>query len=214
VVGGIDLSASAIIRERRGFDKTRGGRIRRDMTQPAGAAGSGRRAAAPLPLLIGFAVFLVAMGYLVAASLTRRSAPTFTPAAEARGDTLTIDATDGDRWRYASLARGRVLSPGDTAGWDVAVRRYNLIANGDVVDLGPARFDTVGGVRGEPEANTSTVGRWYRYSLLTHLLEPTDHVYVVRTTAGRLFKLEILSYYCPGLTAGCMTLRYQPLASE
>jgi hypothetical protein len=176
--------------------------------------GRGRGRAAPLPLLIGFGVFLVAMGYLLAASFTRRAAPTFAPTVEARGDTLTIDATDANRWRYVSLARGRVLSPPDTIGWDVAVRRYNLIGRGDVVDLGPARFDTVAGVHGEPEANTSTVGKWYRYNLLTHLLEPTGHVYVVRTTAGRLFKLQIVSYYCPGLTAGCMTIRYAPLASD
>ena len=167
-----------------------------------------------MPLLIGFAVFLVAMGYLVAASLTRRSAPVFAPTVQARGDTLTVDASDANRWRYASLAQGRVLSGADTAGWDVAVRRYNLIANGDVVDLGEARYDAVVGLRGEPEANTSTVGKWYRYSLLTHLLEPTGHVYVVRTTTRRLFKLQILSYYCPGLTAGCMTIRYGPLGSD
>jgi hypothetical protein len=173
--------------------------------------GGGR--AAPWPLLIGFAVFVLAMGYLVAASLTRRSAPAFAPTVEARGDTLTVDATDANRWRYVSLVRGRVLASSDTAGWDIGVRRYNLIANGDVVDLGEARFETVGGLRGEPEANTSAVGRWYRYSLLTHLLQPTGHVYVVRTTTGRLFKLQIVSYYCPGLTAGCMTIRFAPLAS-
>jgi hypothetical protein len=178
------------------------------------AEGGWVRVEAPWALLVGFGVFLVAMGYLVAASLTRRGAPTFAAAMEARGDTLTIDATDGKRWRYVSLARGRVLSAPDTAAWDVAVRRYNLIANGDVVDLGQVRYDTVGGAQGEPEANTSTVGRWYRYSLLTHLLEPTGHVYVVRTRTGRTFKLHILSYYCPGLTAGCMTIQYAPLASE
>jgi hypothetical protein len=184
------------------------------MARDEGGVGRERGRAAPWPLLIGFAVFVIAMAYLVTASLTRRAAPTFAPTVEARGDTLTIDATDANRWRYVSLARGRVLSPPDTAGWDVAVRRYNLIGNGDVVDLGPAAFDTVGGVHGEPEANTSAVGRWYRYSLLTHLLESTGHVYVVRTTAGRLFKLQIVSYYCPGLTAGCMTIRYVPLVPE
>jgi hypothetical protein len=176
--------------------------------------GWGRRVEAPWALLIGFGVFLVAMGYLVAASLTRRAAPTFAPAVEARGDTLTVDAIDGKRWRYVSLARRRVLSGSDTAGWDVAARRYNLIANGDVVDLGRAGFDSVGSMQSEPAANTSAVGRWYRYSLLTHLLEPTGNVYVVRTRTGRAFKLQILSYYCPGLTAGCMTIRFAPLAPE
>jgi hypothetical protein len=154
------------------------------------------------------------MGYLLAASVTRRAARTFKAAVEARGDTLTVDATHGQAWRYVSLARGRVLSSPDTAGWDIAVRRYNLIANGDVVDLGRALLDTVAGLQSEPEANTSAVGRWYRYSLLTHLLEPTGNVYVVRTTSGRLFKLQIVSYYCPGLTAGCMTIRFAPLPSE
>jgi hypothetical protein len=183
--------------------------------------GRGRRA--PLALLVGFGVFLVAMGYLVAASLTRRTAPAYAPtpvgrvrpaAWERHGDTITVDARDTERWRYVSLTRGRVLSGPDTAGWEVAARRYNLIANGDVVDLGVARFDSVARAPRALEANSSTVGRWYRYSLLTHLLEPTGHVYVVRTTPGRLFKLEIVSYYCPGLTAGCMTIRYAPLPPE
>ncbi|MDQ3998311.1 MAG: HmuY family protein [Gemmatimonadota bacterium] len=181
---------------------------------PRAARRGARGSAAPLPLLIGFGVFVVAMGYLLAASFTRRAAPTFAPAVAARGDTLTIDATDGKAWRYVSLARGRVLSGTDTGRWDIGVRRYNLIANGDVVDLGPARFDTVGGLNGTPEPGMSTVGRWYRYSLLTHLLESTDHVYVVRTTVGRLFKLKIVSYYCPGLAAGCMTIQYAALSPE
>ncbi|MFN2567313.1 MAG: HmuY family protein [Gemmatimonadaceae bacterium] len=176
--------------------------------------GRAPRVKTPWPLAIGFAVFVVAMGYLVASSLTRRAAPTFAPTLEARGDTLTVDATAADRWRYVSLTRGRVLSPPDTAGWEIAVRRYNLIANGDVVDLGPAAFDTVRDVAVASEANSSAISRWYRYSLLTHLLEPNDHVYVVRAGGGPLYKLQILSYYCPGLTAGCMTIRYAPLTSE
>jgi hypothetical protein len=173
-----------------------------------------REAATPLALIIGFAVFIVAMGYLVVSSLTRRGAPTFAPTVEARGDTLTIDATDAEEWRYVSLTRGRVLSPPDTAGWEIAVRRYNLIANGDVVDLGSAVFDSVRDSARAGEANSSAVPKWYRYSLLTHLLEPKGNVYVVRARAGPLYKVQILSYYCPGLTAGCMTIRYAPLASD
>ena len=165
----------------------------------------------PLPLLIGFGVFLVAMGYLVAASLTRRTAPTFAARDEARGDTLTVDATEGDKWRYVSLTRGRVLTGADTAGWEMAVKRYNLVANGDAIDVGVAAFDSV---RAAPpaEANSSAIPKWYRYNLLTHLLEPNGHVYVVRRGSGQAYKIQILSYYCPGLTAGCVTLRYAPLA--
>ncbi len=153
-------------------------------------AGGGWRVEAPWPLLAGFAVFVVAMAYLVASSFTRRAAPTFTPTVVARGDTLTVDATDGKRWQYLSLERGRVLAAPDTVGWDVAVRRYNVRVNGG----------------GE-------IGKWYRYSLLTHLLEPKPETYVVRPASGRSFTVQFLSYYCPGLTAGCMTLRYGRIAS-
>jgi hypothetical protein len=168
-------------------------------------------AVAPLPLVIGFGVFVVAMAYLVTSSLTRRAAPTFAPTVDARGDTLTVDATDADRWRYVSLTRGRVLAPPDTAAWEIAVRRYNVVAKGDVADLGPAAFDTVNRHTGPQEANTSIVPKWYRYSLLTHLLESNGHVYVVRAGHGAPYKLQILSYYCPGLKAGCMTFRYARL---
>ena len=165
----------------------------------------------PLPLLIGFGVFLVAMAYLLTASFTRRTAPTFAPAATARGDTLTIDATDGARWQYVSLTSARVLSAPDTAGWELAVRRYNLIAAGDAVDLGPAAFDSLRDAPTGRAAADSAITRWYQYSFLTHLLESKRHVYAVRTSRGTYFKVQVLSYYCPGLTAGCVTVRYAPL---
>jgi len=31
---------------------------------------------------------------------------------------------------------------------------------------------------------------------------------VVRTSEGRFAKLQLISYYCPGLRAGCLTFRY------
>jgi hypothetical protein len=176
--------------------------------------GGWRVGRAPIPLLIGFAVFVAAMGYLVVASLTRRSAPTFAPRTEARGDTLTVDATDGQRWRYVSLTRGRVLAGPDTAGWELGVRRYNLIANGDIVDLGSASFDSVRVAPVVIEANSSALPKWYRYNLLTHLLEPNGHVDAVRAGKGPVYKLQIVSYYCPGLEAGCMTMRFAPLAAR
>src|SRR5919202_3249793 len=159
------------------FDKSGRGGIRRTMRAEGSeqrAAGT-RRAAMPAPLLVGFVLFIVAMGYIVATSLTRRTAPAFAPTAEARvrppgwertGDTITVDATDGDRWRYVSLERGRVLSPPDTAGWDLAVRRYHLRPNGGAVDLGLAAFDTARGGSTSP-SDTGAMERWYRYSLVT-----------------------------------------------
>jgi hypothetical protein len=187
----------------------------------------GRRAAgAPLPLLAGFGLFVAALGYLVAASLTRGDAPVFAPSPPDRaraadwmraGDTLTLDATDGERWRYASLALGRALAAPDTTGWELAARRYRITVAGALADLGAVPFE---GARIGPDARfvasgsreiaNEAIRHWYRYGLVTHLLTPDGRVYALRTRGGRLWKLQVLGYYCPGLVAGCLTLRYAP----
>jgi hypothetical protein len=189
-----------------------------------------RAAHPPLPLLVGFGLFLAALVYLVAASLTRRDAVTFAPSPPDRrraadwarvGDTLTLDATDGERWRFASLAMGRALASSDSADWELAVRRYRVTVAGALADLGPVPFeqarltpaaDFVASTASEP-ANAA-IRHWYHYSLVTHLLETDGHVYALRTRGGRLWKLQVVGYYCPGLVAGCLTLRYAPLEGE
>ncbi len=50
---------------------------------------------------------------------------------------------------------------------------------------------------------------WYRYSVVSHVLSPNGHLYVVRTRSGGMAKLEFLSYYCPGSDPGCVTFRYR-----
>src|SRR5690349_12441412 len=101
----------------------------------------------PIPLLVLFAAFIAAIVYIVAASFVRRDAPVFTPSPLDRaraanwqrvGDTLTVDASDGDQWQYVSFARGRVLTKPDTDAWDIAVQRYRVItpAGGAIADLG------------------------------------------------------------------------------
>lgn len=174
-----------------------------------------------------FGAFVVAIAYLVAASLTRRSAPSYaaSPVERTRaadwervGDTITVDASNGDAWQYLSLSRGRVLVSPDTGGWEIAAQRYRLRAAGTVVDLGVRAFDHAAVVSGLPAgaldttSSGSTFGHWYRYNMLTHLLEPNDHLYSVRIAAsGRIWKVALVSYYCPGLDAGCVTIRYAPL---
>jgi len=185
---------------------------------------------APIPLLLLFGAFLAAIVYLVAASLTRRNAPVF-PASpleriraanwERVGDTLTIDASDGDSWVYVSLARGRALVMPDTAGWEIATQRYRVItpAQGTIADLGTVSFDSAAvrtnahfvSTSGDAEPENDAIKHWYRYNLLTHLLEPNGHVFAVRTPPGALWKLAVVSYYCPRLQAGCLTIRYAPV---
>jgi hypothetical protein len=132
------------------------------------------------------------------------------------GDTLTVDATDGEQWRYASLTLGRALD--DSAGWEIAVRRHSITVAGALADLGEVQFE---GTRVPPttvfvssaarENANDAIKRWYSYSLVTHLLRSQGHVYALRARDGRLWKLQVLGYYCPGLTAGCLTIRYAPV---
>lgn len=171
-----------------------------------------------------FALFLTAIVYIVASSVSRRDAPTYAPTPIAPQvavtalvmDTITVDARDAQRWAFVDFDRQSVVLPPDTAGWDLAIRRFHIIASDAIADLGEVPFDSV---REAPEsgfvANTTrgdtlnpATRKWYAYSMLTHLLEPNGHVYALRTREGLYAKLEMLSYYCEGLKAGCLTFRY------
>lgn len=184
------------------------------------------RLGAPVPLIVGFALFIVALVWLVASSLQRRDAPVFALSAANRersanwkesGDTLTLDATDGEHWRFASLENGRALPLGDSTGWNIAVQRHRITVAGALADLGAVPFDdarvtdSATFLSSTGDRANDAIERWYAYSFTTHLLTSTRHVYALRSRDGALWKLQVLAYYCPGLTAGCLTIRYAPL---
>ena len=209
-----------------GFDKSGGARDTSRMGDPAAPIQRQHAAAAPPLLLAGLATFVAVLAYLVASSLRRREAPVFAPTTANHvrasgwtvgGDTLTIDTSDPDRWRYASLATGRMLALPDTVGWELAARRYRLTVAGALADLGAVAWDgarpdaSTRWVSSQPAEQGNAVDRWYRYGFVTHLLEPNGHIYALRTHGGRLWKLQVLGYYCPGVRAGCLTVRYAPL---
>lgn len=186
------------------------------------------RSPASVLLLAGFGLFVATLVALVATSLARRDQPTFAPTAFPRAaapkvgamDTITIDARDGDVWRYVSLSRGVVLAPADTAGWELAVRRFRMISWGRASDRGVANDskssggDDRAGPWVETERGRDTVNAalksWYRYSMVTHLLESRAHRYGVQRRDGGVISIQVLSYYCPGLVAGCLTIRSMP----
>jgi hypothetical protein len=120
-----------------------------------------------------------------------------------------VDARDPDAWRYLDLDRGVALTPGDSAGWDLAFRRFRIRSSSPARTVRPAGFGTA--VFESPSSAetsaTSELGKWYRYGMLSHLLEPTGRVHLIRTDQGRRVLAEVLSYYCTGLEAGCLTLR-------
>lgn len=120
--------------------------------------------------------------------------------------TYTLDASAGDGWRRFDFARNAVVESGS---WDIAFRRNNMIAapGAGIADLGAVAFDSVREAPAEGYVNPS-VEKWYRYSMLSHLLTSKHHVYAVRTADGHYAKIEILAYYCRDVGAACYTVRY------
>ena len=182
-------------------------------------------ATAPIVLISGFVLFVIVIGFLLVSSMTPREALEFPPTipqprdttlTSVVYDTVTIDAHDEVAWHFFDFDRASPVVPPDTAGWDLAFRRFTIVPAGGVVDLGVSAFEAVGeapttgyveSTFGHDTLNTA-IDRWYTYSVISHLLEPNGHVYVLRTAESRYAKLELLSYYCPGVVAGCPTFRY------
>lgn len=187
-----------------------------------------QRSSPPLPLLVGFAAFVLVLSYLIAASLIRprvlEFAPTAVgtrPAGGPEGDTVTIDARDTERWRFYSLKRGAV-SPPDTADWDLAFRRFHVIVSGHAADAGAGAFEGPMAVPDTAFIPTTfardtvnpALARWYEYGFVSHLLQPNDHVFIVRTRGGQGARLQFLSYYCPGAEPGCLTFRFATVNAD
>jgi hypothetical protein len=166
-------------------------------------------------------------GVLVAFSLQVPSVPTYAPTPPAARDTgpnlvgpilYTVDASVPDVWRYFSFRVGSVVDSPGRRGWDLAFRRYSIIAGDGVgiLDLGEARLEDVRAVpvtgyvaneeRGDPR--NPAIASWYRYGYFSHVLSPKPHVWAVRTADGRYAKLEMVGYYCADARPGCPTFRY------
>jgi len=136
----------------------------------------------------------------------------------------TVDATSTDEWRFFDFSRGSVVVNPGFADWDLAFRRFHIIANGGpgfsgkggVIRLEETDFDAVQEVPGAAYVETrvrrdsvnAAIERWYAYGWTSHLLTPHPAVYAVRTADGRYAKFQLLGYYCPGAQPGCLTFRY------
>lgn len=175
-------------------------------------------------VLVMGATFLLLVASLLIGSFTTPEFPPFAltvPRAAPVGDSLvgpttyTLDASATDRWRYFDFGRNAAV---DSGSWDIAFRRFHVIVapGGGIVDLGRVPFDSLtelpaGGYlpnSSDPDTTNPAVGKWYEYSMLSHLLTSKHHVYGVRTPGGRYAKLELLAYYCRDAGTACVTFRY------
>jgi len=179
-------------------------------------------------------VLLGAFGFLLASLVVgalRRPVPAAAdvtaPTPASVGDSLvgpavyTVDATDEFQWTFFDFSRNAVVAAPGPLDWDLAFRRFVIIANGGagfagqggVVDLG-VPFDSVREAPDTgyaPTARDSTnpgIGHWYKYGYSSHLLDPGGHTYVVRTADGHYAKFSIVGYYCREVRSGCFTIRY------
>lgn len=183
-----------------------------------------RRPAVPWPLIAVTVVFAAVLVFVVVSALVPHRVATFAVPTSPHPhvpplvvDTVTIAAGDPERWQFFSVTRGLLTAP-DTAGWDLAVRRFHVIVapGGEAIRLDAVPFDTLAMAPAGGYVATSFTGdttnpafaRWYRYSMFSHLLTPDRAVFVVHGRDDRYTKLEILSYYCPGPEPGCLTFRY------
>ncbi|HZH81035.1 MAG TPA: HmuY family protein [Gemmatimonadales bacterium] len=178
----------------------------------------------PILVLVMGGAFVLLVASLLIGSLARPEFPPFSltpPRPMAVGDTLvgpatyTLDASATDRWRTFDFGRNAAV---DSGPWDIAFRRFHLIAapGGGIVDIGVVPFDSVrelpaGGYLPNTDASDTTnpgVGKWYSYSMLSHLLTTKHHVYGIRTSGAKYAKLELLAYYCKDAGTACITFRY------
>ena len=175
-------------------------------------------------MLVLAAAFLLLVTSLLIGAFTKPDFPPY-PVSAGRGDGLyTFDASAGDRWRRFSFAHDSLVEAGS---WDIAFRRNHVISapGAAVRDLGPVSFDSLAEVPADgyvastfaADTVNAAIGKWYAYSMLSHLLTSKRHVYAVRTAGGQLYAFEVMAYYCKDVGAACYTIRYKttrPRATE
>lgn len=136
----------------------------------------------------------------------------------------TVDATSTGAWQFFDFSRGSVVVSPGPGDWDLAFRRFHIIANGGpgfsgdggIIRLEETDFDAVSELpdvayvetRVRRDSVNAAIERWYAYGWTSHLLTPHPDVYAVRTADGRYAKVQLLGYYCPGAQPGCLTFRY------
>lgn len=145
--------------------------------------------------------------------------------------TAHIDATDKGSQVFLDLDLGKEMKADEafsTNDWDLAFKRYEISMNGGAGNptgvvraavLKDVSFEslTQALATGYQQDGATSVfngveGGWYFYDLGKHqLVTRADLLYVVQSSDGTYFKLQMLGYYDDKGTPASLTLRYAPV---
>lgn len=143
--------------------------------------------------------------------------------------TTRLDATAEASWRNLDLETGMEAE----TGWDLSGQRFHLKLNGgisgtDGVEVAPlatpfaavTAAPTTGWLTDaddgkdpnmDPDYAFEQGDGWYDYNPQTHVLTPRPLVWVVRTGADNVIKLEIEAYYDEAGSSAHWKLHWAPL---
>ena len=142
--------------------------------------------------------------------------------------TTIVNATCEDNWVYLNLSETSEVfpeNPEEDNGWDLAFQRFKVKSNSGISGAHNVLVAIVSDTAFEDLVEAPATGYisdaedsddededpdfaflgpepWYDYNEETHILTPKDQIYVVQSTSGTYFKIQIIDYYDEAGTSG------------
>jgi len=153
---------------------------------------------------------------------------------------VEVNASDYDNWVHLDMDTGAEVvpaNPADDLVWDLRFQRYKIQSNGGVsgaasVVVGRVRTTDYDAIVEAPtiryyedaedsddedqDVDNPFIGatNWYNYDGSDHTLSPADFVFIVRSSQGTYYKLQMTGYYSSlASTSGYPSFRYAPIAA-
>lgn len=142
--------------------------------------------------------------------------------------TTIINASCEENWVYLNLSDKTETTPEnpeDSNQWDLGFQRFKIKSNSGISGAGNVRIAMVSDTAFEdlieapasgylsdaadsddededPDYPFLAPNAWYEYNDDTHILTPTNHIYVVQSISGTYFKIQFIDYYDEAGTSG------------
>ena len=142
-----------------------------------------------------------------------------------------LDATSNEKWSYWDIDQDslvEIVEPKDNKDWDLAFQRFKIKINGgesgssrvqialiknsdfeqiEVTENLLWRYDESIGPN-QVKYAFADEGDWFVYDIFTHMLEPRDQFYLLRSSENLIYKIKMLTYYDRLLISGFPTFQY------